>query len=398
MKILMVNKFLYPNGGSETYIFKLGEFFKSHGHEVQFFGMEHTGRVAGNHAESYTTDMDFHTGKLKKLLYPFKIIYSVEARKKIRKVLNDFEPDVVHLNNFNFQLTPSILYEIRAFEKKCRKKIKILYTAHDSQLVCPNHLMRIPGTGELCMRCTSGNYFACTGNCCIHGSRIKSLLASMEAYLYKSLHAYCKLDVIVCPSQFLKSQLDKYPDLASKTQVLHNFCGQTEAAFEKKEYVVYFGRYSEEKGMGLLLELCRELTEIPFVFAGDGPLKEKIGKVGNITNVGFQTEERLREIVGKAQFSVFPSQCYENCPFSVMESQIYGTPVIASGIGGVPELLRDHETGLLCAPEDKEEWKGKILSLWNHRDTLRRMQQNCRNVQFDTVEEYCNKLIKLYEV
>ncbi len=122
MKILMVNKFLYPNGGSETYIFKLGEYFNGHGHEVQFFGMEHKGRIVGNHAESYTSDLDFHTGKLKKLLYPFKIIYSTEARKKIRKVLWDFRPDAVHLNNFNFQLTPSIIYEIKSYEKKKRKE------------------------------------------------------------------------------------------------------------------------------------------------------------------------------------------------------------------------------------------------------------------------------------
>ena len=104
MKVLIVNKFLYPNGGSETYIFRLGEELQRQGHEVQFFGMEHEGRIVGNHAEAYTSDIDFHTGKIKKLLYPFKIIYSLEARGKIRKVLLDFRPDVVHLNNFNFQI------------------------------------------------------------------------------------------------------------------------------------------------------------------------------------------------------------------------------------------------------------------------------------------------------
>lgn len=121
MKVLIVNKFLYPNGGSETYIFRLGEELQRQGHEVQFFGMEHEGRIVGNHAEAYTSDIDFHTGKIKKLLYPFKIIYSLEARGKIRKVLLDFRPDVVHLNNFNFQLTPSIIYEINKFGRKSGK-------------------------------------------------------------------------------------------------------------------------------------------------------------------------------------------------------------------------------------------------------------------------------------
>ena len=137
MKILLINKFLYPNGGSETYIFKLGEQLMAMGHEVQYFGMEHEGRVVGNRVEAYTSDMDFHGGsKLAKLTYPIKTVYSSEARKKLRLVLEDFQPDACHLNNFNYQLTPSIILEIRKWSKTC----KILYTAHDYQLVCPNHM------------------------------------------------------------------------------------------------------------------------------------------------------------------------------------------------------------------------------------------------------------------
>ena len=114
MKVLIVNKFLYPNGGSETYIFKVGGQLQKMGHEVQYFGMEHEGRIVGNHVQSYTSDMDFHGSKLRKILYPFKIIYSIEARKQIRKVLDDFQPDAVHLNNINFQITPSVIDEIVA--------------------------------------------------------------------------------------------------------------------------------------------------------------------------------------------------------------------------------------------------------------------------------------------
>ena len=75
MKILMVNKFLHPNGGSETYIFKLGEYLKREGHEVQYFGMEHPGRCVGNRVNAYTSDMNFHGGsKLAKVKYPLKTI------------------------------------------------------------------------------------------------------------------------------------------------------------------------------------------------------------------------------------------------------------------------------------------------------------------------------------
>ena len=83
MRILIVNKFLYPNGGSETYIFKIGQQLQKMGHEVQYFGMEHENRIVGNRVESYTRNMNLKDMKLNKILYPFQIIYSSEARKKI---------------------------------------------------------------------------------------------------------------------------------------------------------------------------------------------------------------------------------------------------------------------------------------------------------------------------
>ena len=132
---------MYPNGGSETYIFKLGEALEQHGHEVQYFGMEHEGRCVGNRVNAYTSDMDFHGGsKLSKLTYPIKTIYSKESRVQLRKVLDDFKPDVCHLNNFNYQLTPSIILEIVKWRKETGRDCKIIFTAHDYQLVCPNHI------------------------------------------------------------------------------------------------------------------------------------------------------------------------------------------------------------------------------------------------------------------
>ena len=124
--------------------------------------MEHEGNVVGNKAGAYTSDMDFHGGsKLSKLFLPLKTIYSFEARKQIRKVLDDFQPDVVHLNNFNYQLTPSIIVETVKWRKKNKRQCKILYTAHDGQLVCPNHLFKNPNTNQICEKCIDGKYMNC---------------------------------------------------------------------------------------------------------------------------------------------------------------------------------------------------------------------------------------------
>lgn len=399
MKVLMVNKFLYPNGGSETYIFEIGKKLVESGHEVQYFGMEHEGRIVGNHAQSYTSNMDFHTGKLQKLLYPFKILYSAEARKKIRVVLEDFMPDVVHLNNINFQITPSILYEIRAFEKKIQKKIKVVFTAHDYQWVCPNHMMYIPSTGEICDRCLGGKYVNCAKYKCIHGSTVKSILGSIESWLYHGRKTYGLVDTIICPSEFMARQLATDPILKDKLVIMHNFLTADASGVEteKEDYVVYFGRYAAEKGISTLLEVCKELPQIPFVFAGSGPMKEELGKVSNIKDMGFQSGKALEELIAKAKFSIYPSEWYENCPFSVMESQMYGTPVIGADIGGIPELIQKDKTGELFESGNKEQLKERIRLLWEDKERLKRYVEACKQLRFDDLETYCKKLVDLYQ-
>lgn len=397
MKVLIVNKFLYPNGGSETYIFEIGKQLVRMGHQVQYFGMEHEGRIVGNRVESYTSNMDFHTGKLQKLLYPFKIIYSTEARRKIRRVLDDLAPDVVHLNNFNFQLTPSIIYEIRKFEKEKKHRVKLVFTAHDYQLVCPNHLMMLPQSGELCSRCLGGHPGNCTKYRCIHGSLAKSALGSAEGKLYQLLHTYRQIDKVICPSHFMEEKLDASPDLKGRTVTLHNFVNRIEGEMPPKEdYVLYFGRFCQEKGTNTLLEVCRSLPEIPFVFAGGGPMEAEVSAVPNIENRGFLSGEALLKTIQKARFSVFPSEWYENCPFSVMETQLYGTPVIASDLGGTPELVKDGVTGELFDGGDKEQLRSKIQALWNDRVRMQKYTENCRNVRFDSVEKYCERLLSIY--
>lgn len=419
MKILMVNKFLYPNGGSETYIFKLGEQLQKKGHEVQYFGMEHAGRIVGNRLECYTSDMDFHTGGVGKLLYPFRIIYSGEAKRKMRRVLEDFRPDVVHLNNINFQLTPSIIYAVRAFEKKRGKRIKIVYTAHDYQWVCPNHMMRIPATGQICFACRGGDFKQCSKNRCIHDSRVKSLIGTIEAGFYAMRKTYGMVDVIICPSEFMKKQLDTDPLLAEKTVMMHNFidkdtavAGKTHGKKKKRrekaevfgaatdgdrpagDYVLYFGRYAEEKGTLTLLEACRALPEIPFVFAGTGPLEGRVNQAPNVENRGFVAGEELRRLIAQARFSVYPSEWYENCPFSVMESQMYGTPVLASDLGGAPELVQPGRTGDLFRGGDAQELTEHIKELWEDPELCRTYSENCRYINFDTAEEYCAKIVR----
>ena len=166
---------------------------------------------------------------------------------------------------------------------------------------------------------------------------------------------------------------------------------------EKKDYVLYFGRFSKEKGIGTLIEVCKKLPDVQFIFAGTGPLEEEINGISNIKNVGFQKGEALEKLIREARFSIYPSEWYENCPFSVMESQMYGTPVLGANIGGIPELISVGKTGELFESGNGEDLKSKIDELWNDKEKLDKYSENCKDISFDTIEEYCNKLIKIYE-
>ena len=399
MKILMVNKFLHPNGGSETYIFKLGQQLIAKGHDVEYFGMEHEGRCVGNRVNSYTSDMDFHGGsKLAKITYPLKTIYSTEARKKIRAVLDDFKPDVVHLNNFNYQLTPSIILEIRKYEKEANRKVKIVFTAHDYQLICPNHMMNNPNTNENCEKCIDGKFINCIKGKCIHGSTAKSIVGATEAWFWKMKKTYENIDSIICCSEFLKSKMDSNPIFRNKTVALHNFIEQVEwKNVEKKDYVLYFGRFSQEKGIKTLIEVCKSLPNIQFVFAGTGPLEDEVNSIPNIRNLGFQTGKDLERLIREARFSIYPSEWYENCPFSVMESQMYATPILGANIGGIPELIQKGKTGELFEYGNLNQLKEKIDKLWNDKQLTQKYSDNCKDIKFDTLEQYYEKVIKIYE-
>lgn len=396
MKILLINKFLYPKGGAETYVFKLGELLSSKGHDVEYFGLEHKDNIVSNSAGAYVSHQDFNEGTRKNLTAPFKIIYSQEARKKLRSVLENFRPDVVHLNNIQFHLTPSIILEIEKYRKKTNRKVKIIYTTHDYQLICPSHGL-FDSDLNICEKCLGGNYTHCVRTKCHKNSRAKSLLAMLDAYYWKFSKAYSYVDAFVCPSKFLKGKLDTQKRFADRTVVIHNFIDkQTALDTEKKDYVLEFGHLSCDKGTLTLLEVAKKLPEVHFVFAGFGSAVESIMEVPNAEYVGFKTGDELKNLIAQAAVSICPTEIFENCPYSVIESQIYGTPVIGSQMGGIPELIQEGKTGLIFKAGNADDLAEKLKYLLYTEGVLQEFTHNCKNVEFETPDTYYEKLIKIY--
>ena len=396
MKVLMVNKFLYPRGGAETYFLKIGDLLEKWGHQVEYFGMADERNIVGNSLNLSVRNKDFHNAGLEKYLYPFQIIYSLEAKCKIRRVIREFKPDIIHLNNINFQLTPSII------DAAAAEKVPMVQTVHDLQMLCPNHLMLDVNKMKPCELCMHGTMWNCVKGNCIHGSKLKSIIGSIEGILYRYIKTYDKVTTYICPSEFIEKKLLNRTRYKGKTQMLRNFLGEIpkDSAQEKKNYVLFFGRLSQEKGIDEFVKACAMLPEIPFVIAGSGPLEEKCKNSGlkNVQYVGFQTGDALKKLVQEALFSVHFSIWYENAPLAILESQALGTPVLCNRIGGIPELVDENETGILNDIFTAESYAEQIRKLYNDREKLKQFAANCLNKKntMMTLEAYTERLLKIY--
>ncbi len=396
MKILLVNKFLYPRGGSESYMLKLGEELQAQGHEVEYFGMYDDQNTVGNSVGAYTTNMDFHSNGWARLWYPFKILYSREAARKIGKVLDSFQPDIVHMNNINFQLTPSIIYAVK------KRGIPLVQTVHDYQMICPNHLLYSFRETRPCDRCVNGSKWHCFKHRCIHGSTVKSLLGVIEAKLYGCLKTYCKVDLYICPSNFLANKLLGASDIyQGKTFTIHNFI-EKQTVPEKKQdaepYIVFVGRLSKEKGVELLANTAKLLPEYSFVVAGNGPDDACLQGIDNVTLKGFVKGAALTELMANAVLLIAPSVCYENCPLSILEAHSLGVPVVTMNSGGMAELVEDGKTGGLAdnpTPQCVADTVRRCLD----ESVYATLQANCARAgeEIMDVHEYCETLIKQYQ-
>jgi glycosyltransferase involved in cell wall biosynthesis len=214
----------------------------------------------------------------------------------------------------------------------------------------------------------------------------------LEAYVWRYLKAYKSIDKIICCSGFMKSKLDRHPDLRGKTVANHNFIDKAEAErTEKKDYVLYFGRYHKEKGIETLVNVCKRLPEVSFVFAGTGALESLFEGVENIKNVGFKSGQELARLIAEARFTVYPSEWYENCPFSVMESISLGTPVLGADIGGIPELICPGIDGELFESGNEAELREKILKMWENPSHCGKLEDYTR---FDCVTSYAEKILE----
>lgn len=403
MKILLVNKFHYLRGGSEKYYFELGNLLKENGNEVAYFSMQDKKNISTGNKEYFVEPIDLNNGSKLKAL---DIIYSKANYKKMCEAIDDFKPDIIHLNNFQRQLSASI---VKAAENK---NVPMVFTAHDVQAICPEISM-LDSNGNICEECLKGKYKNCIKKSCVHNSRAKSMLGAIENQYYRKNKVYSeKISHIITPSEFYKTEFIKDGIDKEKITAIHNYIELEDYSVknEDENYILYFGRLAKEKGILYLLKAIskarKEIENIKLYIAGTGPEEEKIKEIisrnkleQNVKLLGFLNHDKVKEYISKSSIVVVPSIWYENCPYSVLETQAIGKPIIGSNLGGIPELVKDNENGMIYKHNDTDELANKILELYKNDELKKKFSKNAKEYAKNEYnkENYYKEIMNIYK-
>lgn len=400
MNILSVNKYFFLKGGAETYYFLLNRLLQDKGYQVTTFSMKDQRNQPSSFENYFVDSIDYYEKSIfKKIQYAAKLIYSLEAKKKIERLIRDTNPDLAHLQNFYHQLSPSILKEIKKYH------LPVVFTAHDLKLLCPNYQMFC--RGEVCEKCKDHQYVHCAVNRCTKDSTAASLVSMAEMYLHQALRSFDHIDVIITPSAFYRNKFIEFGFSPDNTVHIPNFVDvqQYKPNSSSNGYVLYFGRLSKEKGILTLVKAMKSLKSIELYIVGDGPLRSEIEKyieeagMKNIKLLGFKGGDELASLIQNCYLTVLPSESYENAPMSVLEAMACGKPVIGADIGGIPELVQHGRTGLVFEPKNSEQLSEQLHDLYaNPRKAIDMGKEARRRAERDfDKEEHFEKIDRIYK-
>ena len=391
---------MYLRGGSERVMMEEIEQFRKEGHKVIIFGRIQKGsNVEYPNRDLFPPVVDLAQQKgFRKLSVARNVIYNTDTYKQFETFCHRVKPAIVHAHNIYGGLTTSVLDVSR------KMLIPSVVTLHDYKLACPSYVML--NHGEVCDRCVGGSFFNCLFSACHKNSRAVSMVSTIEAYFNQLFGKYLQADYLIAPSRFLMDKMLAHGIPIKKLLCIPNGLDLIgfEPLYNDKGYVLYMGRISLEKGIDTLLQAVVG-TGVDTRIVGDGPEMKRLTcalhetGVTNVSFLGYQQGETLRNLMRGAMFIVVPSEWYENASMTVLESMAYGKAVIASRIGGIPEQVVDGETGLLFEAGNIQQLRDAILSLVS--DKARRIKMGkagrARLESRFSLDRHCKSLLKVYQ-
>jgi glycosyltransferase involved in cell wall biosynthesis len=404
MKILFVTKHYSYGAGDRAYMFGLEKMLKLQGHEVGYFAMNFASNLSTPFSKYFVNQIEFTDILARKnlilgLRVAARTFFSLESRSKLKRLILDFKPDLVHIQHLDTHLTYSILPLIKKLQ------LPIIWTLHIYTPLCINYNLIDENRGTLCKACQPNRYYQATLRKCKQGSFLASFMGTLVQYFNYALRFLKYIDVFICPSEFAKNMFINFGFPPEKLIHIPNFTDvkDVKPKFGGDNYGLFLGRLVPDKGAHQILKALKG-TDIAFKIVGDGP--EKADLIGlrnmlalkNVDFVGFKTGTALLKIISGANFVVVPSVCYEVSGLVILEAYAHGKPVIGARIGGISEIIRDGETGFLFDHTDPDELRKKMVRLHMNPDFAVRMGKNARSIveKLYNPELHLKKLLEIY--
>jgi len=229
----------------------------------------------------------------------------------------------------------------------------------------------------------------------------------LEEYIHRLTGLLKLVDFFIAPSQFLRNKMIEYGFPSEKVIHIPYFVDakSIKPSLDNDGYILYSGRLSYEKGLKTLVKAVSLCDSVKLFIAGGGPLKAELETIAKniapekVTFLGYLNRDRLQKVVDDAMFVVVPSEWYENFPYAILEAFASAKPVIGSRIGGIPQLIKDRQTGILFQPGNTNDLAEKISWMIEHSKERQEMGHRAR----ESVEKECNpelhykRLMEVYE-
>ena len=340
---------------------------------------------------------------LGKIKSTFGMMWSFKNYKAVQELIKKEKPAIVHIHTFFPLLSPSILYAA----KRCG--VPVVATLHDTRFICPCSTS-LRGT-QLCNKCGDGHYLRMCRYGCFKNSRVQSLVVACIFKYHRIRKSFYKqIDKYVCLNENQIKLLSNIGFDREKIVKKYNFVPDAEANLKAikvdglpDRYVVFYGRIGEEKGIRVLMKVWDQLSDIPLVVMGGGPLEEEFkewadGKK-NIYFLGYTQHDRCLSIVKGGEFVVFPSIWYEGCSMVEIEAESLGKALIATDLGFSVEAIENCVNGFKVKLGDIEGFVQTINKLWNNPEQCKVMGQNARadyEANYQPEDNY-KQLMRIYK-
>lgn len=346
MRVLLVHNTYRVRGGEESHVAALEAALRSRGHDVGRFG------AASSDAASIT----------RRASVAASMTYSIASHRRMRDHIAEWQPDVAHVHNFTPLLTPSVMHAAH------RAGVPVVMTVHNHRLFCPSGTLT--RRGRVHSDCVRGSSLLC-GVRKARGTWFESLAYGVSIEIQRRLRLVDRwVDVYIAPSEYIASMLERAGFGRGRVQIIPHGVEGRQWTPGPREYALVAGRLSPEKGVATVLAAAQLAPDVPIVFAGDGPLAPMVEHAsGSVTFRGVLSREQITEAQQRAAFSIVASECPEVFPLSAVESLASGTPVLATGIGGLTEIVASDSDGILVAPGDAQSLALGMSTLWERART-----------------------------